>query len=575
MLLETAMIPSYQRRAGVLLPAFTPRRDGDLGIGDTRALREWVDWAAEHRVGFLQLLPIQETGDDDSPYNAISSVALEPAYLSCEPDDLPGVTVVEVAAARAGLGAAAAGRWVDYRAVRGAKNRLLETAWRRFPQAPAGLHAEFDAFCRAEFDWLVDYSRFRWLMERNGGRETWDLWPEDSNEPERALETLAQERALDPARFDDRIGFFKWVQWLCFRQWRALRAYAGEKGVKLMGDIPIGVSWYSADVFFNRREFDLDWCGGAPPERMFKHDRFIRKWGQNWGIPLYRWELMKQNDFQWWRQRVGKLVEIFHVFRIDHVLGFYRIYAFPWRPQQNAEFLDLTEKEAAAKTGGRLPGWAWRADDTPEHRAANRADGDLRLKVILEAAQGGEVVGEDLGCVPEYVRPHLASLGIAGFRIPHWDADEDGHVIPPEELPECSFATYATHDHDTLMAMWCDLVHETEDLMAEPDDREKAANYLRLLCEFAGLLGKNGKWPPGSPELRWRLVDRLFASNSRLAAVMVTDVFGMTERFNRPGTVGGNNWRLRLPWTVGEIRANPELAGECERLARSIAAGDR
>jgi len=111
--------------------------------------------------------------------------------------------------------------------------------------------------------------------------------------------------------------------------------------------------------------------------------------------------------------------------------------------------------------------------------------------------------------------------------------------------------------------------------MAEPDDREKAANYLRLLCEFAGLLGKNGKWPRGSPELRWRLVDRLFASNSRLAAVMVTDVFGMTERFNRPGTVGGNNWRLRLPWTVGEIRANPELAGECERLARSIAAGDR
>jgi 4-alpha-glucanotransferase len=222
-----------------------------------------------------------------------------------------------------------------------------------------------------------------------------------------------------------------------------------------------------------------------------------------------------------------------------------------------------------------LPGWAWRADDTPEHRAANRADGDLRLKVILEAAQGGEVVGEDLGFVPEYVRPHLASLGIAGFRIPHWDADEDGHVIPPEELPECSFATYATHDHDTLMAMWCDLVHETEDLMAEPDDREKAANYLKLLCEFAGLPVKDGKWPPGSPELRWRLVDRLFASNSRLAAVMVTDVFGMTERFNRPGTVGGNNWRLRLPWTVGEIRANPALAGECERLALSIAAGDR
>lgn len=570
----TAMSPS-PRSAGVLLPAFSPRRDGDLGIGDTRAMREWIDWAAEHQVGFLQLLPIQETGADDSPYNAISSVALEPAYLSFEPDDLPGMTSDDIGRARQRLGAAADGAWVDYRAVRTVKRELLELAWSRFPEAPKELHGEFARFRQAETAWLEDYSQFRWLMDRNGGTETWDLWPEETNDPVRALATLDQARASDPEAVENRLAFYQWGQWLCFRQWRAVRAQADARGVKLMGDIPIGVSWYSADVFFSQEDFDLGWCGGAPPERVFKHDRFIRKWGQNWGIPLYRWEKMEAEGFAWWRQRVGKLVEIFHIFRIDHVLGFYRIYAFPWRPQLNGEFLELTEKEAAAKTGGRLPGWAWRPDDTKENKTANLAEGDRRLRMIVEAAGGGEVVGEDLGYVPDYVRPHLASLGIAGFRLPHWDFDEDGKVIPPEELPECSFATYATHDHDTIVAMWDSLRHDAHDPSVDADDAEKACGYLRRLCDFSGIPVQGEKWPPSNPTLRWQLIAALFASRSRYAAVMITDVFGMTERFNRPGTIGGENWRLRLPWSVDEIRRTPVLEAQCEQLAREIEASGR
>ncbi|BCU78958.1 4-alpha-glucanotransferase [Luteolibacter sp. LG18] len=562
------MTTAPRRSAGILLPAFSPRRPGDLGIGDTRALREWIDWAADHGVGFLQLLPIQETGADDSPYNAISSVALEPAYLSFDPQDVPWVTPEEVAAVRAEMGGAAEAPLVDYRAVRKAKRALLEKAWARFQEQEDW--EEFGDFSAAEAGWLLPYANFRWLMEQNHGTETWDLWPEAFNDPKRALATLGTAFELDREAVTERLSFFKWIQWLCFRQWRAVRAHADARGVKLMGDIPIGVSWYSADVFFGQADFDLGWCGGAPPERVFKHDRFIRKWGQNWGIPLYRWDKMTDEDFPWWRQRVAKLTSIFHIFRIDHVLGFYRIYSFPWRPQRNAEFLDLTEEEAELKTGGLLPGWAPRPDDTPENQAANRADGDLRLRMVIEAAGAGEVVGEDLGCVPEYVRPHLSSIGIAGFRIPHWDFDEDGHVIPKEELPECSFATYATHDHDTLAGMWESLRHDVASPSSDPDYVATATGYLSRMAEFADLPCIGGVWPPYSDAIQWRLIKSLFSSTSRYAAIMITDLTAMTERFNRPGTVGGDNWRLRLPWHPSGALASPVLEAASAKLRQLI-----
>lgn len=544
-----------------------------MGIGDTLALREWIDWAADHGVGFLQLLPINETGSDDSPYNAISSVALEPLYLAFHPGEVPGLLEEEVATARAELSGVLGARLVDYPAVRRVKRKLLRGAWERF-QAGDEVRAkdEFAAFREAEDDWLGEYTLFRYLMGKAGGRETWDLWPAAYSTPERAREFIAAERARDSDAVDHELGFHAFVQWLCFRQWRAVRARADARGVKLMGDVPIGISWYSHDVFFRPRIFDLEWCGGAPPETMFKHDRFIQRWGQNWGIPLYRWDVMEKENFPWWRQRIRKLTEVFHIFRIDHILGFYRIYAFPWRPQRNAEFIDLGEEEARRKTGGRLPGWAWRADDTEENKAANRADGDLRLRMVMEAAAAGEVVGEDLGCVPDYVRPHLASLGIAGFRIPHWDSGEGDHVIAGENLPECSFATYATHDHDTVAAMWESFRAAAAGVGGDLAAAEGAHRNLRLLAEFAGLpvAADRTAWPAYSDGIKWALLGALLASGSRFAALMITDLYGMHDRFNMPGTTGGENWRLRVPWPVGRLRSDPVLGGEARRLAGLI-----
>src|SRR5712671_681773 len=177
-----------------------------------------------------------------------------------------------------------------------------------------------------------------------------------------------------------------------FRKDEAVKSYGETKGVFLMGDIPFGVGRFSADVWANRSLFDLDWSGGAPPEKVFKVDPFTEKWGQNWGIPNYRWDELRRRNFEWWRTRVRNIQKVFHLYRIDHVLGFLRIYSFPWTPDRNAEFLPLSEAEAATRTGGRLPGFKQFPDDKPERKAINQAQGEEILRVVLEASGETTVV---------------------------------------------------------------------------------------------------------------------------------------------------------------------------------------
>src|SRR5437773_1856622 len=248
-----------------------------------------------------------------------------------------------------------------------------------------------------------------------------------------------------------------------------------------MCDIAFGVSYYSADVFSRPDEFALEWCGGAPPETHFKDDPFTVKWGQHWGIPLYRWDVMRSRNFDWWRRRVRGVHEIFHIFRIDHVLGFYRIYAFPWRPEKNDEFLPLNWEEMRAKTGGREPHFVPRDDSTREHCAANCREGEEYLRVVLAGSGSTRVAGEDLGIVPNYVRPSLRSLGIAGFKIPQWEM-RDGMIIPGATYDRLSVATYATHDHEPIRALW-------ENAFDTPDSdlEQQARATLEKIALFAGL----------------------------------------------------------------------------------------
>src|SRR5947208_482906 len=278
--------------------------------------------------------------------------------------------------------------------------------------------------------------------------------------------------------------FFRYVQWIAHGQWSAVKSYAEKRGVALMGDVPFGVNYYSADVFARRDEFALDWSGGAPPESYFKDDEFTQKWGQNWGIPLFRWEVMRNRNFDGWRQRVRGVRLSFHLFRIDHVLGFYRIYAFPWRPRRNKEFLPLDWNQMLERTGGRAPHFAPHDDSTAKNGEANRREGAEYLRVVLEEAGVTRVIGEDLGTVPDYVRPHLRSLGIAGFKIPQWEFYH-GRVTPSSEYERLSVATYATHDHKPIRKLW-------EEAFEHPTSTAEQARFeLEKIAKFAGFERKS------------------------------------------------------------------------------------
>ncbi len=537
--------------AGVLVPLFALRGENDLGIGDLGALREFIDWIAEIGFTLVQLLPINETGADNSPYNAISAIAIEPTTLHLAPgspedltrndfaDSLSGTDLVDLRRGR-----------VRYGQVKELKQRILEKAFANFSTcADEKRQSEFKRFCQDESFWLRDYALFRVLIEENKGSAAWDQWPQQHQTTENArnwLRDLALEKQSVVMR---RLDFFCYAQWIAQQQWHDVKVHAEQRGVALMGDIPFGVSYYSADVFSRPNEFLLDWFGGAPPEPHFKDDAFTQKWGQNWGIPLYRWSAMRTNNFQWWRERVRGTRRVFHLFRIDHVQGFYRVYAFPWRPERNKEFLPLDQAEMLGRTGQRAPYFVPRDDNSPEHREANKREGEEYLRVIMDEAGAARVAGEDLGVVPKYVRPSLESLGIAGFKIPQWEI-RDGMVIPGEMYQRVSVATYATHDHQPIRALW-------DEALEHPNSETglQARVTLGKIALFAGVnsnieqLGYETDFYPA-------LMNALFRCNSWIAVVMITDLLARKYRFNVPGTKANLNWTRRIQRTIAKLRSS-------------------
>ena len=280
-------LPQDQKIAGVLAPLFALRRDDDLGIGDVAALRQFIDWSKENGFKLVQLLPINEMGGDNSPYNAISAMAIEPTTLHLapgSPEDL-GSEDFEALTSAAHVERLRHGP-VKHARVKKLKRRLLENAFETFMAgASEERRAAFLNFQSTERDWLDDYSFFRVLMEANRGSEAWDQWAPEQRSMADAQQWWAELRADRRGRLENRRLFFAYVQWIARQQWEEMKKYAEEQGVALMGDIPFGVSYYSADVFAHAREFALDWSGGAPPEPYFKDDEFTQKWGQNWGIP--------------------------------------------------------------------------------------------------------------------------------------------------------------------------------------------------------------------------------------------------------------------------------------------------
>jgi 4-alpha-glucanotransferase len=564
-----------QKLGGILEPVFAIRTEDDLGVGDTDGVRQMIDWCHQHGLNIFQTLPINETGDDHCPYNTISALAIDPVTLAVSPGCVPDLSRQKfnrIAPSRL-QGELRQGP-VNYANIKALKRALLQAAFDTFAPrhfdagtARAGL---FRSFMEHHAVWLADYALYRALMEENGSQPAWERWPPQHQTPALARAWLLALPENQRADLERKQLFFMYVQWLAFDQWQALKSHAESKQVRLMGDMPFGVGRASADVWANRALFDLDWSGGAPPEKFFKTDAFTEKWGQNWGMPAYRWDGMRRRNFDWWRARAGNIQKIFHLCRVDHAPGFFRIYSFPWTPDRNAEFLPLDETQAAAVTGGRRPGFKPFPDDTPEHKAFNQQQGEELFRVVLEAFGDTVVVAEDLGVVPDYMPGVLQKLGIPGFRIPSFFRKQDGRYSDPARYPRLSLVQPATHDHAPLAAAWA---WHWQNIDAG-SDVEEHRRELRRMMDFAGI--KDGEPPREfTRQLHEGFLRAVLQSNSWLAVVMITDVFGESIRFNTPGTLRPDNWTPRLPWTVKDMAAVPGLLAMTETYARLAREAER
>ena len=538
-----------KKLAGVLAPVSALRGAQDLGIGDTAALKELITWSARQGLGIVQILPINETGSDSSPYNLLSAMALEPSTIATTPETLPDLKGADFSGitARYDLASLREGP-VKYGGVKKLKRELLYAAFKTFRSRGAD-KARVKAF--AEFEkshdyWLADYALHRALVSWHGESEVSSDWPPEHRTPVGARLWRDQLGPADKRRMRDTMRFHSYVQWIAFSQWQDVRAHAEGLNVALMGDVPVGVSLYSTDVWSAPGIFDLSRSSGAPPEKVFEAEPFTEKWGQNWGFPLYHWEAMAKDDYAWWRRRLKLLTGVFHLLRVDHALGFFRIYSFPWRPEDNEKFTDLTPEEAKKITGGELPHFVDRDDETDENREYNRRHGETLFRMLLEETGTHRLIAEDLGEVAPYVRPTLQHLEIPGFKIPQWERNWD-HLIAGGEYQRLSLATYATHDHPPLKVHWDELVAASENVAGPV--RDAAIHSLWELMNFCGR--PDIKLPqPFTPEIHEILLRGLFASNSWLVVHMITDIFGTTERFNVPGSIGDTNWTQRLPQPV-------------------------
>ncbi|MBS1991163.1 MAG: 4-alpha-glucanotransferase [Cyanobacteria bacterium SZAS LIN-2] len=562
-------IDATKKIAGLLIPVFALRGPSDLGIGDIKCVIDAIDFFARHKLKVFQVLPVNETGPDNSPYNAISSIALDPVYISLLPDMVPGLTsamVNEFAPPDVVRGLSQGP--VQYALVKDLKLKILFQAFLAFDKLKTSANEDFSAFLESEKDWLDDYALFRSLIDEEGGNVCWTYWRKDYQSPDAARKVIAAAAEDDRKRLEEKIRFYKFVQWVAFSQWRKVRSYADEKGVELMGDIPFGVSRYSADVWGKGHLFEMKWSGGAPPERFFQSDEFTRKWGQNWGIPVYKWDAHRKENFAFWRSRVKHVADIFHYFRIDHVLGFFRVYAFPWLPERNGEFVELTEEEAEELTGGELPRFIPRDDETPKNCKLNCAEGSEYLKVILEAA--GDhcgVVAEDLGMVPDYVRPRLKELGIPGFTIPIFERNEKDRSFKTRSQHEVlSLVTLGTHDHEPIKTFYEGLCR-----WWHGENGHEGWLEVQRLMQFLELPRDQDPPTEFTPELHKRFIEILMECRPWLAVFMISDLLGQSQRFNEPGIAGDSNWSQRLSLPLADYEKEKPFSDAIHWLDQAMA----
>lgn len=481
------------RKSGILLHLSS--LSSPYGIGTMgRAAREFVDFLKESGQSCWQLLPICPTSYGDSPYQSYSTFAGNPYFIDL--DELAESGLLE----KADYGNI---NWectpdrINYGAMYRKRYPVLRKASDRFLQCPP---KDYGQFCAENDFWLSDFALFMALKDLYGGKP-WSEWDEKlRNREEDAISQAAE-------KYADDVEFWKVLQYLFFRQWNALKMYANENGISIIGDLPIYVSLDSVDVWAHSELFQLDEnkipreVAGCPPDG-FSAD------GQLWGNPLFDWDYMETTDFTWWVGRIKYLCNVYDVLRIDHFRGFDSYYAIPYG--------EKTARNGYWKKG---PG--------------------MKLFRAVERAGGKQpIIAEDLGYLTDSVRQLLAESGFPGMKVMEFGFDSrassnDSEYLPHNYVVNC-VAYSGTHDNDTILGWFQEI---------SPEDAAYAREYLQI---------------SEGDEANWNMMGALWASVAELTVVQAQDILGLGSeaRTNIPSTLG-ENWCWRaLPGVFTEDLAN-------------------
>jgi 4-alpha-glucanotransferase len=504
-----------RRRSGLLLPLFSMVSSESWGIGEYRDIVAVTRWMRAAGQSFIQILPITELPESEtSPYSALTAMAIDPIYIS-----LPAVEDFAAlggegrlsTADRDALARVRSATRVAYKEVRALKNRWLRKAFQQFARHELSTGSRraktFAEFVQAHAAWLDDYALYRALRDRFSQQAWWN-WPKPlATRQPGPLATASQE-------LRDEINYRKYLQWVAAEQWAGARRDAAP--VQIFGDVPFMISADSPDVWTRQDEFRLDATVGAPPDA-------FSETGQDWGLPPWRWEVMAQNDFDWMRTRANRTAELFDGFRLDHLVGLYRTYLRPLDPSVEPFFAP---------------------DDEPTQAALGE-----RL-VSLYSATGAEVIAEDLGTVPDFVRESLRRLEVPGFKVMRWERqwdEPDEPYLDPTDYDEISVATTGTHDTEPLVTWWASLNDdERSDVRAIPSVRRHL--------------------PDSASELD-AVLRALLDAQSYVTIIPFQDFFALPDRINTPNEVSEDNWSWVLPWHVDRLLATAQSRDRARTLA--------
>ncbi|MBQ9832221.1 MAG: 4-alpha-glucanotransferase [Clostridia bacterium] len=469
-------------QSGVLMHISSlPSRYGIGSLG--REAFRFVDFIKDSGMSIWQVLPISPTGCGDSPYQGFSTFAGNPYFIDLDLLHEEGLLTDEEL-----LGAVCDdNKTVDYNKLYNERDALLRKA---FSRASMELQTESLAFAANE-KWLRDYAQFM-ARKKHFNNKHWNEWDETDYEADQ-----------------HELRYQEFVQYMFFKQWSALKQYANDNGVLIMGDMPIYVAMDSADIWANPKDFELDENGrpinvaGVPPD-------YFSKDGQLWGNPLYDWKHMERNGFLWWRERMRTAAKRYNIVRIDHFIGMVRYYSIP----------------ATAKTAKE---GVWR-----------RGPGIKLFEAVMNETADLTIIAEDLGIVTQQVKALLKKLQLSGMKVLQFAFGSDKrnpHL--PHNIREDTVLYTGTHDNNTVLGWW---------QSASEYEQANARMYLGQLDDR---------------NICFAMIEEAFASRANIVIIPMQDFLelGSEARMNTPSTVFGN-WQ----WRMEEGQITPALSDRILRL---------